>query len=573
MPPLPRSTPINSQEDLEIASSMLQLLKYQHDQEPPTSEPRQQQYHQELRLEKTNQSPNSPEENKSAKKKKTLPSSPSFLLQKQDNADYQTRQSDIPFRFYSNVYANGTIELNRDDHPYPKMVNHFGSDVSVPSSLGTFRNNAGVNDTYRNFLLNQAQGGSQYHHPFVSPNMMMTPSTSQQSYQMMKNRHDPSLSYDIPHFQDKQPLRWETHQRSNGFNFSPMSIHANAGSYSQVHHQGSSPMEGSTIYQFKHTSKESKDHLNFETYYNPHSNKVQKIDTPNKINHTVSEKSPQSSERSDKTFSFQTIYRALNRHLRGKDEEYQKPSKKFLEGVRRGSYISEIRRASIEEGPPGNFSRKRSNEESLESTEISSMTTSSSIQTSYRERKIPSDFVRADSNSLAQSNSDASHVMHNSRSSTKIEYQHITPRYHQPIMLGMATDADHISKFLQFLRAECCEVFTAGQNEVYERRKSKPVIIHQVGIRCAFCAHKPYEERAARSSCYPSCFDRIYQSVVMMVRDHFTICPHFPPEVREEYDLIKTTSRRRRDIDSRQYWAISAKSLGISETEMGLFFK
>jgi hypothetical protein len=201
------------------------------------------------------------------------------------------------------------------------------------------------------------------------------------------------------------------------------------------------------------------------------------------------------------------------------------------------------------------------------------MTTSSSIQTSYGERKIPSDFVRADSNSLAQSNSDSSHVMHNCCSSTRIEYQNITPRYREPIMLGMATDADHISKFLQFLRAECCEVFTAGQNEVYERTRSKPVIIHQVGIRCAFCAHKPYEERTARSSSYPSCFDRIYQSVVMMVRDHFSTCPHFPPDVRETYDLIKITSRRRRDIDSRQYWAISAKSLGISETEMGLFFK
>jgi hypothetical protein len=540
MPPLPHSTRINLEEDLEVASSMLKLMKQQQ-QGPPSQDD----------FEQANNSSN-----------KMMASSPSFFLQQQDGAEHQTHQNDT-FRYYSNdnYYTRGT-NLSRDD-PYVTGEDHYSSETpetSGPSFRDVFQNHAGGNDNYSHFPRDQAKDYL-YHQVAFSPAIAVPP-TIQHRYNMMPYCQHFSSSYVPvkPHFQDSQRLHWGTHQGSKNFQCSLMSIHENAGSYSQLRKQRTSSIDGNTMNQFQHISKISADGPDFHTTYDQRANKSQKFNPPNKTNHTGTGESPHSSARARKTFSLQTIYQAINRHIRGTNEEYQKPNNPFLDGVRREGYISDIRRANIK---GSGSSRKRANEESIESTEISSMTTSSSILSSYRERKIPSEVFRNDSNSFAQIKLGPSSVTHDS----------LIPRYREPLMLGMTTDADHISEFLQFLRAECCQVFTAGRDEVFERRKSKPVVMNQVGIRCAFCAHKPYNERAARSSCYPSCLDRIYQSIVMMVRDHFSICPHFPPEVRKTYELIKSASRRRRDVDSRQYWAISAKSLGISETDKGLIFK
>jgi len=146
------------------------------------------------------------------------------------------------------------------------------------------------------------------------------------------------------------------------------------------------------------------------------------------------------------------------------------------------------------------------------------------------------------------------------------------PVYRAPFPLGIATDDLHLSDFFQFLRAECCEVFTAGADEVEQRKKTKTIRLHQVGIRCTFCANAPYTRRALRSSCYPSSLSRIYQSMTMMVRDHFSICSCLPKHVRERYHHIKANSQRKGNIESRSYWVIAAKMIGIVETEYGLFF-
>jgi hypothetical protein len=386
----------------------------------------------------------------------------------------------------------------------------------------------------------------------------------------------------------------ETHQsKFSTLKLSPWNIHANPnpGAYSQMDRNRT--FDGSAMNQYQ-MSKESNIRPNSQLYHdhppcssNSGSSREQPFDLPNNNistnSHTVAAEISHSSEHAQHTFSLQKIYQALNRHVRGSNQdEYDKSKKNFLEGIRREGNISDIYRSNIKP-----YSRKRSSEESIEPTEYSSMTTSSSIQqqqSSYAgERNVPTDILRAGSYSFAPSNrgsysvnSSIAKQKQDSNSITISSGNHhhhpvLTPHYREPVMLGMSTDADYISAFLQFLRAECCQVFTAGQDEVNERKKSKPVVMHQVGIRCAFCAHKPYSERASRSSCYPSSLDRIYQSIVMMVRDHFSVCHDFPPEVRKTYVSIKAC-RRRRDVDSRQYWAISARSLGISETEQGLFY-
>ncbi len=138
---------------------------------------------------------------------------------------------------------------------------------------------------------------------------------------------------------------------------------------------------------------------------------------------------------------------------------------------------------------------------------------------------------------------------------------------------GLSSNGDDIwlSKFLQFLRSACCEVFEATAADVIERRKSKQILLGQVGIRCRFCAHLPHAVRSGRSACYPSSVDRIYQSVTMMIREHFPICDEFPDGVRKQYVALKKNTKKG-EMESKLHWKNSARKMGMRDTEKGIFF-
>ena len=138
----------------------------------------------------------------------------------------------------------------------------------------------------------------------------------------------------------------------------------------------------------------------------------------------------------------------------------------------------------------------------------------------------------------------------------------------------LKTEGDSIwlSEFLCFLRSDCCEVFEATSQHVLERRKSKQIRLNQVGIRCRFCAHLPHVSRAGRSACYPSSVDRIYQSVTMMIREHFPICDEFPEEVRSRYVALKKRTQKG-EMESKTHWKKAARELGMTDTEKGIYFK
>ena len=141
------------------------------------------------------------------------------------------------------------------------------------------------------------------------------------------------------------------------------------------------------------------------------------------------------------------------------------------------------------------------------------------------------------------------------------------------ICLGQEDDKDRLSEFLCFLRAECIEVFKATKADVYERRRSKKVNLDQVGIRCRFCVNLPLPERVGRSSSFPSSLDRIYQSVTMMIREHYPKCTMMLPEVREKYQMYRNSNTRRKKgeivLESKSYWVNSAASLGMYDTDDG----
>lgn len=146
----------------------------------------------------------------------------------------------------------------------------------------------------------------------------------------------------------------------------------------------------------------------------------------------------------------------------------------------------------------------------------------------------------------------------------------LAPYYQRRIVpLSTEDDENWLSEFLCFVRSHCAEVFVATNEDVASRMNSKKVLLDQVGIRCRFCAHLPHRERTGRSSSFPSSLSRIYQSLTMMLRDHFTKCPAMPEHLKERYLCLKANASQGA-TDSKRYWVESAKSLGLVDTDEGI---
>ena len=138
---------------------------------------------------------------------------------------------------------------------------------------------------------------------------------------------------------------------------------------------------------------------------------------------------------------------------------------------------------------------------------------------------------------------------------------HLLPYYNRHILsLCTSDDENWLSEFLCFVRSQCVEVFEATSDDVAARMNSKKVLKGQVGIRCRFCAHLPHRERMGRSSSFPSSINRIYQSLTMMLRDHFTKCNAMPPELKDRYLSLKANASQGA-TDSKRYWIDSGKTI------------
>jgi hypothetical protein len=141
------------------------------------------------------------------------------------------------------------------------------------------------------------------------------------------------------------------------------------------------------------------------------------------------------------------------------------------------------------------------------------------------------------------------------------------PHFTQRTCVPLATDEDEnwLSEFLCFIRSELVEVFRASNDDVASRINSKKVVYGQVGIRCRYCAHMAHNDRASRSSSFPSSIDRIYQSLTMMIRDHFVRCPGLPEALKARFLELKSRTTQGA-TDSKRYWIESAKKLGMIDT-------
>mmetsp|Transcript_41877 Transcript_41877/g.100536 ORF Transcript_41877/g.100536 Transcript_41877/m.100536 type:complete len:376 (-) Transcript_41877:60-1187(-) len=146
------------------------------------------------------------------------------------------------------------------------------------------------------------------------------------------------------------------------------------------------------------------------------------------------------------------------------------------------------------------------------------------------------------------------------------------PHYRERQFVPLATDEDQnwLSDLLCFVRSELVEVFRATDKDVRQRNSSKRVRLGQVGLRCRFCAHISQGARVGRSSSFPSSLDRIYQSLTMMLRDHFPRCTIMPKAHLDRFMELKRRTTQGA-TDSKQYWVHAAREMGLEDTDNGIW--
>jgi len=140
-------------------------------------------------------------------------------------------------------------------------------------------------------------------------------------------------------------------------------------------------------------------------------------------------------------------------------------------------------------------------------------------------------------------------------------------------ILYMSSDEDILSDQQCLLRKQI-ELFPADTEDVnaVTPGRRKDILLGQVGIRCVWCAHIPIHQRSKGSVYYPAKLKGIYQAAQNMSVSHFCdSCENIDPFVKAELRAFqhgKSTSGH----GGKQYWADSARVLGVMETEEGLRF-
>ena len=140
--------------------------------------------------------------------------------------------------------------------------------------------------------------------------------------------------------------------------------------------------------------------------------------------------------------------------------------------------------------------------------------------------------------------------------------------------LAQPDDRDVLSEHQQFLRLQI-EVFEASESDVrtHVRGRNKPIVLGQVGIRCRHCAHLLPSRRQKGSTYFPASTIGLYQAAQNMCTAHIQCgrCSEMPDHIKERFkDLIATKSFT--TGAGKPYWSKSAKSMGLVDTENGIFF-
>jgi hypothetical protein len=142
------------------------------------------------------------------------------------------------------------------------------------------------------------------------------------------------------------------------------------------------------------------------------------------------------------------------------------------------------------------------------------------------------------------------------------------------VCLARPEDSASLSRHQMFLR-EQIEVFQATAFDVngHKRGRNKSIALGQVGVRCRHCAHLRTMNQQRGSVYFPSSVFGIYQAAQNMCSTHLQcgLCTEMPESVKSKFkDLL--ISKNSSSNAGRKYWALTAKSLGLVDTEIGIFF-
>jgi hypothetical protein len=146
------------------------------------------------------------------------------------------------------------------------------------------------------------------------------------------------------------------------------------------------------------------------------------------------------------------------------------------------------------------------------------------------------------------------------------------------------SDREVLSELNCYIRKYCVEAFSATADDVASHAKTGHISLNQVGVRCCFCARDcnagkaegedgnkkdaPKAKPAATS--FPNSIMGLFDAVKRWQRLHLEHCDKVPEDVHGHLSTLANNNFWH--PATRQYWADSARALGLVDTNEGIRF-
>jgi hypothetical protein len=147
-------------------------------------------------------------------------------------------------------------------------------------------------------------------------------------------------------------------------------------------------------------------------------------------------------------------------------------------------------------------------------------------------------------------------------------------RFDAGVILFQSDDHGKLNDHQIFLRQQI-EYFRATQEDImsHTRGKNKPIVLHQVGVRCRHCNHIPVGRRQKGSTYFPSNLMGIYQAAQNLSVEHLQsgICTETPADIKKQF-LSFASTKPAASGAGKKYWAEAGSMLGLVDTEDGILF-
>jgi hypothetical protein len=144
-----------------------------------------------------------------------------------------------------------------------------------------------------------------------------------------------------------------------------------------------------------------------------------------------------------------------------------------------------------------------------------------------------------------------------------------------PVQLYLSCNPDHLSEFQCLIRKQI-ELFEAKDCETSSSAKgrNRKLVYGQVGIQCVHCHYLPPKERARGAMYYPQKLPGIYQAAQILATTHLMqVCPRVPEAIKQQLLRLKQDKSTGKAPAGKEYWAQTARVLGVYEAPDGLRFE